>query len=268
METRKIAAACFIGGALTMAVALALTPEYWWFGFIAGIAGGYISYEFREVLAAIPIALRAVRAWQPPSRQYWTVVGWGALFFLSFTVWVVGLSAVLVAYGYPDQLTRLYYVGPAVIAGGVGLFTFFSAVCFVATTTEGRALQVETLREMNYYISPPLVLFWHLPRGIRRLPRAMMIGARGVVTFSRFLGRFAWHLFKLIHSEKRVLCAIDGALGGAMAYIWLVPPSATIAEQVLLVICGGLLGSAFGVVNHEIVSKRILHLPEVATAQT
>ena len=56
METKKIAVACFIGGVLCCAVALMFAPVYWWFGLIAGMAGGYISYEFRKVLVAIPIA--------------------------------------------------------------------------------------------------------------------------------------------------------------------------------------------------------------------
>lgn len=58
METRKIAIACFVGGALCCAVALIVARSFWWFGLIAGFAGGYISYEFREVCRNVPIALK------------------------------------------------------------------------------------------------------------------------------------------------------------------------------------------------------------------
>ncbi len=47
METRKIAIVCFIGVVLCSAVALLVAPAFWWFGLLAGLAGGYISYEFR-----------------------------------------------------------------------------------------------------------------------------------------------------------------------------------------------------------------------------
>jgi len=75
-----------------------------------------------------------------------------------------------------------------------------------------------------------------------------------------FFGRFAKHLFKLVHSKKRVLCAVDGTLGGAVSYICLASASVSWTEQLLLIVFGGFLGAAFGVLNWEIVSKRILHV--------
>ena len=75
-----------------------------------------------------------------------------------------------------------------------------------------------------------------------------------------FLGVFAWQLFILIHSNERLLCAIDGTLGGAMSYIWLAPTATSITAKIVLVLFGGFLGAAFGVLNWEIVSKRILHI--------
>jgi hypothetical protein len=69
-----------------------------------------------------------------------------------------------------------------------------------------------------------------------------------------------WYLFRLIHSEKRVLCAIDGTLGGAVSYIWLASATMTLVEQAMLVLFGGLLGAAIGVVNWELISKRIFQV--------
>ena len=50
--TYKIALACFVGGATCCAVALILTPSFWWLGILTGMAGGYLSYEFRETFLA------------------------------------------------------------------------------------------------------------------------------------------------------------------------------------------------------------------------
>jgi len=61
VETKKIAIACFVGGVLFCVAALLFSPTYWWLGLIAGFAGGYISYEFRDVLKAIPVALQAAK---------------------------------------------------------------------------------------------------------------------------------------------------------------------------------------------------------------
>lgn len=58
METKKIAVACFIGGVLccvVCAVAFMFAPALWWLGVIAGFAGGYISYDFREFFKTRPI---------------------------------------------------------------------------------------------------------------------------------------------------------------------------------------------------------------------
>jgi hypothetical protein len=75
-----------------------------------------------------------------------------------------------------------------------------------------------------------------------------------------FIPRFVWYLFKFIHSEKRVLCGIDGTLGGTISYACFTSTSMPFAEQVLLAVFGGLLGAVIGVANWEIVSKRILHV--------
>jgi len=61
-ETMKIARACFIGGALCSGVALLVAPALLWLGMIAGAAGGYVAYEFRAMLQAIPRAFRTARA--------------------------------------------------------------------------------------------------------------------------------------------------------------------------------------------------------------
>jgi hypothetical protein len=90
--------------------------------------------------------------------------------------------------------------------------------------------------------------------------------AIGVRETLSFFGRFVWHLFKLVHSEKRVLCAVDGTLGGAISYIWFAKSAVSFPEQAVLLVFGGMLGAAFGVLNWEIVSKRILHIAPAKSA--
>lgn len=73
--------------------------------------------------------------------------------------------------------------------------------------------------------------------------------------------KFPWGLFKLIHSYKRVLCGVDAGLGTTVAYfLSLNFAPLTTVHLVFLIICGGILGAGFGIINYEIISKRLLQL--------
>ncbi len=270
METRKIAVACFIGGALCCAVALMFAPSYWWLGFIAGLAGGYISYDFREVWKTIPIAFlralgRSAKAWKNmvvwakawssrPHPFFW----FGAFLALPLILmwWTPTFS--------PELVTSR---GMAIL----GIFLFIAGYCEMV-------LVLGFLSYLLALIGAKIVerCFWHEARregDYREVPLTYANAARWAVEgiyvvmkfflwdMWRYLLRFVWYLYKLVHSKKRVLCAIYGTLGGVMAYIWLAPASVSFAQRALLVIFGGLLGAAIGVAIWEIVSKKILHVP-------
>jgi len=294
MDTRKIAVACFIGGALCCAVALIFAPSYWWFGLVAGFAGGYISYEFREVRKAIPIAfLRAVgrkgvNAWK--STIAWAKVWFSQPhpFFYFGVFLALPLTFVFAQYIFSSEPIT----GPEmVIADIIGLtFVYCEMVTLLAFLSYFIALTGALTVERCCWVSAgDSVSVGVREDGYREIPLTYANAARwtmegiftamkfflwdlwrylAIVTWKilRFFARFTWHLFRLIHSKERVLCAIDGTLGGAICYIWLAPASVSFVQQALLVIFGGLLGAAFGIANWEIVSKRILHVPVNGTA--
>lgn len=304
METKKIAVACFIGGALCCAVALMLAPIYWWLGLIAGMAGGYISYEFREVCKAIPVAMRAAvrgskyvwnvwngviaetKAWfsKPHPFLYPTIIltALPYFWFMSFFLQESGLTR-------SDAGTTTISSIIAVVI--MGIFVLFSMMVLIASLIAFFASIGANFGEQCYW--GPFVMPRHNPEweasllwinhGLRRKPLNYRNLARWfakgvgitilffVWTIWKYLaivsldtiplfGRFVWYLFKLIHSEKRVLCAIDGTLGGGIGYIWLASSEMLFPEQAMLVVFCGLLGAAFGVANWEIVSKRILRV--------
>ena len=62
------------------------------------------------------------------------------------------------------------------------------------------------------------------------------------------IGLFVKTVFILIHSEERLLCMIDAVIGAGIGYSF---------ESALI---GALVGGIIGVLNFEILSKRILHL--------
>lgn len=298
MEAKKIAIACFVGGVLCTAVALISTPMFWWLGLLAGLAGGYLGYEFREVLRAIPIAWRKSRR---GVSIWWTetdgkVRDWFAephpLAYFITTVAVMPTLALL--YGASPMFVDLleFSLIPKIfltVVFYIVLFSFIAyiwtvagvAICFlsgVGARLSERCLwegwysetEIQTLKNAKkegYYsdgkttyrnffrwtakgiVVIPVFLIWKILVGIWRL--------------LCFLKRFGWELFKLIHSKKRVLCAIDGTLGGAIAFFCFASATLTSPQQILVVFFGGLLGAMIGVLNYEIISKRVLHLVSV-----
>jgi len=77
------------------------------------------------------------------------------------------------------------------------------------------------------------------------------------------LAKFLWYLFRLIHSQKRVLCGFDSAIGVALTYFWLGAKAVTPEQKLMVVICGGTIGAVIGALNYEVVSKRLLKLAPV-----
>jgi len=274
METKKIALACFVGGTLCCLVAFLFTPKFWYLGLLAGGAGGYLGYEFRQVCRSVPMALRRaaegtgwwltegikeVRQWLRKPHPviysgviaglffgvYWFVENLGHLPWLPLHI-LSCFFAVMIAIGVSTMATILILTGNSVSG-------------FVAWEKES-VPETDTSSDLGY-------------------GQALILTSQGIIVFGKFFGwtlwkyvafgvfliaKFAilagWHLFRLIHSQKRVLCAIDGTLGGTVSYLWLAQSTGSLVQQLMLVFFGGLLGAAFGVLNWEVVSKRLLHL--------
>jgi hypothetical protein len=242
-EAGKVFFASALGAGIGALVALEVVAWLWWIGLIVGGLVGYLSYEFKTVLAALPKAYRAARGWQTPPR-YWRNVGWNFLGNMTIMIWL------LIIFGSPaianTPLDSLPVIG--VLGSLLVIPTFLLAL---QATGDQKYLEG---REIFLYAFPPIFIFYHLPRGlwwiIRRTPRAVVVAAvaigRGLAAFVRFLPRFGWQVFIRIHSEMRILCGTDAMLGAAVGYF---AGSATI---------GAVAGGLFGVVNYAFVTERWL----------
>ncbi|MBI3588970.1 MAG: hypothetical protein HY093_00950 [Candidatus Liptonbacteria bacterium] len=290
METRKIALACFIGGAMLVAVALAVAPSYWWLGILAGIAGGYLSYEFREVLQSIPIAFAKARQGSRVVR-----VELAAYFKKPHPL------------GYPiTPLTLAFYcaINQFLVKGSVGVLyfpgriilsvlsillsllllsaSFLVSICLLDDSAKRDRSYFRNLlssRDLEARIkSGYREISWNYGEVYHRLflelGRVLALGVWWVIKTPflllfllwraiPFTVRFCRFLVIAIHSHKRVLCAVDGTIGGLVVYLNFARFAVSMPEKVLLIFFGGLLGAAFGVLNWEIVSKRILKLVPV-----
>ena len=243
METRKIAGACFIGGALCALVALALSPNFWWLGALAGLSGGYLGYEFRETLRAIPVAwqettgkgantFNAVRCWLKDFLQEkHPFIYYAALLALPAMGWWWGLGdgglgqRLVTILGAPFYYTEMVVLVGTVLRILVVLgsrreewYWPFSPSSLGSDRT-WQAIQKDLLQAKGF-VEKPLTYrnFWG----------CLAIGA-GVVLIAIFwtwwtkalqgLVVFSWNLIRLIHSQERYLCAIYGTLGGLTSYL-------------------------------------------------
>jgi hypothetical protein len=86
----------------------------------------------------------------------------------------------------------------------------------------------------------------------QRTPHALKVSTAFIVAvcveLRAFTISFLKQLFLLIHSEMRLLCLFDAALGSVIGYF---------AGNVLI---GAIAGGVLGVLNFEILSRRILRL--------
>ena len=318
-ETKKIGLACFVGGALCVLVALLVAPALWWLGIGAGIAGGYMAYEFRQILLTIP------RAWKVAHRgsgaTYSGIIAFGRTvgsraqqlgswiafevecFFsephpLTYPAAVLGtllwlpIPLILLPWAYatayatakptPSSVLVIIFAALMLVLAQVIAQVLFVGLAFLGARfaercfwypfiDDGRFRARERLLELGYTettITTTNMVRWAV-KGVG-VAFLFLIWTWWVWTlygifwlFLPFLFRLGWQLFRLIHSHKRVLCAIDGTLGGTIAYLWLGYPGMSLGQQIVLVVFDGFLGAGLGILNWELVSKRWLKVANI-----
>jgi hypothetical protein len=251
MDTAKVFIACALGGFVGTMVALQFATHFWWLGLIVGGLVGYLSYEFREVLAALREAWILTTSWRPDLRGFLRRcaenIGYAAKQALG--------TALLVSNYFPlFTLIMLFSAGKqflfqnAFLLGGiyVGCMIFFGIMGFLAGLDElGDGRNRDLLFSEGLRFNPFATWFYHIPRAILR---ALWNTGWGIVHGSIWTVRFVRTFFLLVHSDFRLLCGVDAALGCAVGYFF---------GNALV---GGLAGGVIGLINFEIVSKRILHI--------
>jgi hypothetical protein len=316
MEAKKFGVAAGIGGALFCIFALVFVPSHHVFGLIAsivvGMAGGYLSYEFRDVLRAIPIALRL--AWKgteyvgrgalnfvlrilvsikdhfaEPHPLFFQSLVLGAMIFIPFQIWLMPVDAahpVLAITMSALFLAEAAFFG-GIIIGAIAALGAQSAerkYWLLGEGLTGDAWQsalrrVEKLKSLGLTEAPlthanlfrwqvkgMLVIIRFLSWTVwKYLAIGVAVGlayvAISVFRASRFLPGFIIELLRLIHSQKRLVCAIYGTTGGIVNYYSFVSVSHTFAEKAMLVLCGGIFGAALGTAGREFVAKRVFRIP-------
>lgn len=229
-KATRVFLACASGAGIGTLVALQL-GNFWGLGALLGGLVGYLIYDLEEVIKAIPVAWNTVLEWRP-DKESLSKIGLIIVFFvcvlltlivspLFLTAMIMGTSehSLLMPIGLYGWLMSVYY--------------FFSK----SKEPRLRNINEEFLCLLGF--NPFTIYIYYPVKGIAwavpRIPSGLMI-----------LARFVKTVFVLIHSDLRLLCGIDSLIGAAVGYF---------TGNVLV---GALTGGVLGVVNYEIVSKKIL----------
>ncbi len=258
-DAHKVGISVAIGAAFGALVASKLGSWYWIIGPLLGLLVGYLSYEFKAVIRAIPVAWRAARGWRPTYRKtiprliWWSLLAWFEGLFYP----IAAIAALTNVWKQPGDI----YMAFVTLLGFTAVL-FWSSLCPIegddSLSTETIEKRTVLARKFFFYAFPPITAYFIL-RGIAwviiRLPRAIFISLRalvlGVVAVLYFFGRFGWHLFVRIHSEKRLICAADALLGATIGHL---AGKSSLAAMAVAAVAGYFLGF----VNYAVVTERWL----------
>ncbi|MBP9760219.1 MAG: hypothetical protein KBD24_02510 [Candidatus Pacebacteria bacterium] len=270
----SVALACGLGAFVGSLIALEVATRMgrgWYFGIIGALIGGALSYvviDFRAWPVAIRRGYHKVTAWRPPSRLYWR-----ALFAQWLKMWALCATTIammlvfFVAVARPVDPTLGLVISIEMLTflsvTSIWVWSFLSltlglvmALGFVGvrsseedvTTHNARLIRV---REDGYVgaktLNPIYIAFWLALRTPKTLSRASMF----VLMALLLLGRFVSAVFVYVHSDRRTICFVGGALGAMVGY------------GLGSAIVGAVAGVVAGSVSYQFVSVRWLKLNPV-----
>lgn len=237
----KVFVSCVIGAAIGSLVALEAQPTFWWVGLVVGGLVGYLSYDIREVLRAVPVAWHyAIK--QP--MESWKNVGMSLAGYALILTWVIP-SVVL-------WWTLVPIIPWSEVSAGVIVLRIlavtFSFIAFFAVILGGFKIFLELKigkegLEAGLELNPVFVAYAFV--SIAVLNKFFLPHLWSAV---RTVFRFFQHLLWLIHSDLRLLCGFGAAIGASIGY----------ASGSVLV--GVLAGGVIGLVQYDLVSRRWLKI--------
>ncbi|MEK7552511.1 MAG: hypothetical protein AAB505_00160 [Patescibacteria group bacterium] len=295
-ETSKIAWACFVGGVVGTASAVAATPGYWWLGLFAGAAGGYVVYEFQQTIrAATRVCLvgwqeikQVTRSTIAPARWWRTVIVTGRwiikphpFLYPSLVVgfWCFGKFLEVLKNDWSPTVVgelEIVLLCAVILSAVAGLIL---AICLYEITEwfaeelpekEHRALLATYQSWLGFLLIKMVMCLFMLVCLVVAIPINLVLG---IIIYSycfiRIVTRAAWRFVVIIHSNERLICLIASALGTLGSYLFLIQPGQSLSARTLQVLFGGILGAFVGILQYKLISLKLLPrfgiLPPVAS---
>ncbi len=251
-KSLKIAIFCFLWGFTGTMVALQVHPYFWWAGMLAGV-GGYITWELGNVIRAVPRAWRKATSWRP-DMEWWrdSLSYFGYSFFACMSLsafFFLPLIIISLALGKNEYGLGLGISWCIVLS----LLMTAMVLLFLSVSQEEGSRQCELnmarnlAKKCNFFT----ICARHIPKGIYwliiRTPAAANVVKEIIWNMVRVIGRFLYHLLRMIHSEERLMAGVYISSGVAVGYL-----------AFGNAIAGGLAAAVLAYASREIISKRVL----------
>lgn len=239
-RTLKVFLACCLGAGIGALVALEM--GLWWLGAGIGFLTGYLSYEWGTVREVFAHTWRAATTKREADLS---------LVILAIKLFCWNLNpAVTVGIATSLLLLVSYLLEPhngatpliALLVCAMITLILDSVLCYamlkdiVAAEYDEEVL--EHAREVAILINPWRVYFVYLPLGL----------LKGTAWLAKMLWKVTCVVFVTIHSEVRLLCGVDAAIGATVGYF---------LGNALL---GAAIGGILGVLNYKLISRQLLRL--------
>jgi hypothetical protein len=242
-RTVKIFTACALGAGIGTLIALQLSGYFSWIGPLVGGFIGYLAYDYKKVIEAVKIAWDGFINWRPNKKDLKLFLkAWISFCYCLASVisgFFVGMVGLIMLYDV-DATSRqeLVFILLLIMAGCI--FFVVPILSFMTISHDYGDSERMNLSIQNSKMMFPYQLYCvTIPKGIIFLIKKIPVVVVTIV-------KFAKTVFILIHSERRLLCGVDAAIGAAIGYY---------AGNAIV---GALAGGVFGVVNYLIVSIGIL----------
>ncbi len=217
----------------------------WWVGTLIGGLVGYLSYEWKQVVAAVPVAFKKVismrRVPAPLRILFWSFTN---AFFWVFNVFMV-LAPVTFVGQNPVSLTS-FLLGNSFFSA---FLSFFWAILMLGNvSSEDVDWATSDWRENMKISFPPIFWLWQVPKFLftEAIPFLAVLIFRDI---SLGFYDICCEIFLIVNSERRRICGMSALLGGTVGHF--------AGNNVLI---GMIAGASFGFLFFELVSKRLLGL--------
>ncbi len=257
----KIFFASTLGAGVGAAIALSLHPYLWWIGLLIGGLTGYLSFEYKTVISALRRAsirsyLKNLARLRPSKSFYWKTLKAGAVCIVGAT-WALGIMC----YAFSDEghwkVALAWWIVSGLLAGAywvLGGFLdrpepgwgrdmndlmfifFFSAPVCCGTVVYGLVIALVLQVLIAVWEIGGEIIFGVIP----------WVVCDAIPAVARFVRDTTIFLILEIHSDVRLICGTDAAIGAGIGYF---------TGSVLI---GALAGGLLGVLNYEIVTRRWL----------
>ncbi|MBI4142762.1 hypothetical protein HY480_02725 [Candidatus Uhrbacteria bacterium] len=293
----KFMAACFGSGCMTLLGLLILAPQLGTLAAVGisvavGAVIGYVGFEFRETCDAIleaacetipwvVIAVHAVFVRLPyaviselrtftskPRPFFWLPFG-GATIAFDALIFLERWGAPLPQYpSYAEGFVVHWLVGTSLLVGVC--FGFLIHICAMLGVTARRRTDLDFARRIHPVDFNPAAVMGmsaSYSLALRFYATAAWNAVYGTYALVRLvLVTFPWAVIHRIHQDARLICMVDGPLGGVLVYAALraqygsalleVSP----ARQLTWILLGGIAAAVLGLVNALVIAPAIMRL--------